>query len=210
MAAANDEKLKELLSSFMYQDSYWLREQLFLNILKDASPLLRYNIIKEVSNFYYHSALHKAATMTTPKIVELMLKDLDSDQIFELIKRTGSEKTNVMHHAVKDGAADTVIYLLCKTNMSAIQKCELLFAQDKSGNTALHYAAENKNQIIVGLILDSLTPKQQAYLMYVDNKKKKSAAEMMKSLNKEIATRISEGKILKIILHIYPKSILFV
>ena len=210
MAAVNDVKLKELLSSFIFIGDYWHDKQRFLNTLKKASPLLRYDSIKEVCKLHYHSALHKAATKATPKIVELMLKDLDSDQIFELVKRTGSEKMNVMHYAVKDGAADTVIYLLCKTNMSAIQKCELLFAQDKSGNTALHYAAENKNQIIVGLILDSLTPKQQAYLMYVDNKKKKSAAEMMKSLNKEIATRISEGKILKIILHIYPKSILFV
>ena len=199
MAAVDDERLKRLLSTFTYRLSgYWHEEYLLLNILKDASPLHRYNSIKEVCNGNYPSALHKAVARADSEMVEIMLEGLNSGQIFELVQRTGLDKMNVLHCAARSDAADAVTYLLFKTNMSAMQKSELLSAQDQLGNTALHYAAEKKNQKVVRLILDSLSPKQQLHVMCIKNKKKKSVAEKLGSLNMEIAVKISEGKLFKI------------
>ena len=73
-----------------------------------------------------------------------------------------------VHYAVKQGDKGSVKTLL--DSLTPEERSQLLFKQDREGNTVLHLAAREGHTETMKIVLDNITPEQHLQLRSIQNK----------------------------------------
>ena len=142
------------------------------NPLTKVSEALRYELLSSITDSNGNTVLTIAAERGHTELCVTLLSYLSPADRLKLIL---VNKHAALHWSAYWGYTDTVSSIL--SCLTADQQLQLLFTQDKDGNTALHDAAWRGHTEPVKTVLDYLTPEQQLQLISVKNKKGMTASE---------------------------------